>query len=56
MVVSTSETSRQDDGTVAVWGTNNGWGPLEPPGGTFTWVSAGYWYACGVKTNGSLTC
>ena len=39
------------DGTVTCWGDNS-WGQATPPGGTFTSVSAGDSFTCGVKIDG----
>ena len=37
------------------WG-NNPDGNTDAPDGEFTAVSPGYWYTCGLRTDGTITC
>jgi len=40
---------------VACWGSPDA-GATSPPAGTFTALSGGYSYSCGVRTDGRVTC
>lgn len=43
------------EGTVACWGTTHS-GPLQPPAGSFTHVSAASYHACGLRSDQTLAC
>ena len=43
------------DGTVVCWG-DHPYGEATPPAGTFASVSAGAYFACGVKIDGTVAC
>ncbi|WP_419864489.1 hypothetical protein [Candidatus Poriferisodalis sp.] len=43
------------DGTLACWGSSEAW-PDDPPSGTFTEVSVGWYRACAVTTANRLEC
>jgi alpha-tubulin suppressor-like RCC1 family protein len=40
---------------VVCWGDNS-YGQASPPPGAFASVSAGSYFACGVRMNGTITC
>ena len=44
---------RQSDSAVVCWGDNTR-GQSSPPSGTFTSVSAGQYFTCGVKTDHTI--
>ena len=43
------------DATIACWG-GGGLGEADPPGGTFSAVSAGYSHSCGLRTDATIAC
>jgi hypothetical protein len=45
----------KSDGTIACWGKND-FGETTSPDGTFTQVSAGVGYNCGVRSDGTIAC